>query len=182
MNNKVEKRQHYRRYEDRRVAMMLAIYKTLFDEAPGPPREEKLLGAILENFKVDRVLLIDLADGVRVRALRGKDPGKPLSIGGAGFGELLALHRINPGALSFERVRKPELFTSDSWNSLWTEGMGTSAQALMSILITPAGAPRQLLWLQQLSSSREWGSRDRDLIEEVTGVLAQAADKALSPK
>jgi hypothetical protein len=110
------------------------------------------------------------------------DDAGALSVGGKGFEQLMALHDTVSGALSFERVRKPELFAADAWDSLWKEGLGALAHALLSIRIVPARAPLRLLWLQQLSSSREWGSRDRDLIEEVAEVLARVADKEPSPK
>jgi hypothetical protein len=190
MNQTIDQRTRFRRYEDRRVAMMLAIYKTLFEEAPGVVREKKILAAIRDNFRVDRVMAMDLANPrsaeVPVRLIVGDRErdggGETRSVGGKGFLQLMTLHDSVSGALSFERVRKPELFAADAWDSLWKEGIRPSAHALLSIRIVPTRRPLQLLWLLQLSSSREWGSRDRDLIEEVAEVLAKVADKEPSPK
>jgi hypothetical protein len=184
MNTLPEKRQHYRRYEDRRMAMMLAVYKTLFEEEAGLERDKKLLRAVIENFKVDRALLVALNPDIpsiartsTVVALSSSDE-ELREVRGVGFTRLLALHKESPGAVSLERVRKPGLFEADLWESLWTEGIGVPAHALLSIEVTPKKAPPFLLWLQQTGSSREWGSRDRNLIEELAEVLAKAADKA----
>ena len=53
----------------------------------------------------------------------------------------------------------------------------TYTDALLSIEVKPASAPGTFLWLTETSSSREWSSGDRELIEEVGTLLARAADK-----
>jgi hypothetical protein len=182
----IEKRVHYRRYEDRRMAMMLAVYERLFEEAPGMGREQKILEAIVTNFRIDRAAFVDVRrfekEGLcdlAVRVGHWLSDAPVISVEGKGLKRLLSLHEIVDGALSFESVRKPEAFDKGSWDSLWREGIGGSAKALLSIQMPPrAGAPR-LMWLQQVRSSREWSSRDRDLAEEVVSLLTRAEDKGV---
>jgi hypothetical protein len=47
----------------------------------------------------------------------------------------------------------------------------------MSVEIRPTKRRGRLIWLQLTGSTREWSSRDRDLIEEVAALLARALDK-----
>ena len=179
-----EQRIQYRRYEDRRVAMMLTIYELLFDLPPGKGRDKMILRAIQKNFKVDRAAFVSLngAPG-RVAELEATvgdwttGDGAPIEIRGKGLERILSLHKSVDGALSFESVRKPEMFSSEVWDSLWKEGIGSSARALLSIEIRPKNSLNRLIWLQQTASSREWSSRDRDLIEEIAALLARVSDK-----
>ena len=179
-----EQRIRYRRYEDRRVAMMLTIHELLFEMQPGKKRDEMILKAIRDNFKVDRAAFISmsntLAKTAELRATVGDwttGDGATMQIGGRGFERLLSLHKDVDGALSFESVRKPDRFSQETWDSLWREGMGGPARALLSLEIRPKKSLKRLIWLQQTSSSREWSSRDRDLIEEIADLLARALDK-----
>lgn len=185
MTNSDEKRVVYRRYEDRRVAMMLAVHEILFEYAPGPSRDKKILAAIGENYQVDRVAVVNVSVG-RTETLSGGiaasfgdwlRPDTEVGISGVGFERIVELHGTVDGALSFESVRKPEAFTDVAWRSLWEEGVGAPARALLSMTVEDAG--KKLIWLQQTGSTREWSSRDRDLIEEVAALLSKAAARGI---
>ena len=180
-----DKRIHYRRYEDRRMAMMLAIHEILFEIPPGPKRDRAVLDAVVFNYRVDRAAFVDLGryleEGYCDLSIRVGDwPSETDSIvgRGEGFARLMALHEVVDSALTFESVRKPDAFALE-WKSLWEEGIGAPALALLSIPLRPLKAPHRLMWLLQVSSSREWSSRDRDLAEEVVSLLARAADKGV---
>lgn len=179
-NNNDEKRAVYRRYEDRRVAMMLAVHEIIFDYPSGRERDTKMMAALAENYQVERVAIIDVYIGTQpitgcISAAFGDwlCPEAEVRIFGTGFERLLALHGMVDGALSFESVRKPEAFTDIAWRSLWDEGVGAPTRALLSMTID--AERRKLIWLQQTGSTREWSSRDRDLIEEVAALLSKAA-------
>ena len=179
MQNPVEKRIHYRRYEDRRVAMMLSVYEILFDYPPGAERNQRILSALAANYHVERaaILSVTKADGhlsgivtVSVGPKAGDEP--PERMEGEGFSRLADLHDAAEGALSFESVRKPEAFSEIAWRSLWEQCLPAAARALLSMEI--GAGPRTFIWLQQISSTREWSSRDRELIEEVCALWARA--------
>ena len=183
MRDYPEKRINFRRYEDRRLAVMFAVYEILFDMKPGNERDEMILKAIVTNFKVDRAAFIGFENSseriARLVVSVGdfKDAEKSTPIMGNGFDRLLNLHRDVVGALCFESVRKPEAFSREAWESLWNEVLGGSVRALLSMEIRPKKRAGCFIWLQQTGSSREWSSRDRDLIEELSNLLARAWDK-----
>lgn len=184
MKKSFEKRTTYRRYEDRRVAMMLAVHEIIFDRPPPKERDRQILAALADNYQVERAALVNLVENNGkmsglVAASFGdwKCPDEKIKILGEGFDYLTQLHRTAEGALSFENVRKPEAFTDIAWRSLWSEGIGAPAMALLSMEVDAGG--RKLLWLQQVGSTREWSSRDRELIEEVANLLSRAAQKGL---
>ena len=54
--------------------------------------------------------------------------------------------------------------------------LGASASALLSVAIRGAASEPQLLWLLLQSGSREWTSKDRQLIEDVARVVGRARD------
>ena len=176
-----EQRTQFRRYTDRRGALMLAVYELLFDLPRSPKRDERILEAILRNYGVDRAALVSLEDhspgsrGVLATTVGSWDGQR--NIQGKGFEQLLTLHREVYSALTFESVRRPTQFSTEEWDSLWTDALGGSARALLSMEIRPKTAAPKLIWLQQTISSREWSSRDRELIEEVAELLARADDK-----
>ncbi len=49
-----EQRINYRRYEDRRVALMLSLHEILFEDHAGFKRNRLILEAIMNNFGTDR--------------------------------------------------------------------------------------------------------------------------------
>lgn len=181
-----DQRGTFRRYADRRGALMLAVYERLFDDLPGPGRDQKVLEAMIGNFQADRALLVlprfAGAGAVEARACAGQWPvsvqGRVLS--GPGVKLLLELHNAAPGTLTLTKVKRPSAFSADAWDSLWSTDLGASAMALLSAGIHPQKASPQVLWLIQTGYSREWSSRDRELAEEVATVLGKAADRALT--
>jgi len=181
MTSDTENRGRYRRYEDRRVALLLRVHEILFDHLESSERDELLLGAILDNYGADRGAFLSPVhsdDGLlRFDALVGKWPADTLgkNVAGDGLEALLALQENAPGAVTLARVKRPESFRRDAWETLWQEDL--VAKALLSVLIASSHAPKQYLWLVQSSYSREWSSRDRELAEEVSGLLARARDK-----
>ena len=184
MQHPVEKRVHYRRYEDRRVAMMLSVYEILFDHPPGPERNRRILSALAVNYHVERAAMLEVTEAEgrltgTVSVAVGDDDGPelPERIEGEGFSRLAALHDEAEGALSFESVRKPEAFSETAWRSLWEQCLPSPARALLSMEI--GAGPRTLIWLQQIGSTTEWSSRDRDLIEEVSALLARAIERGV---
>lgn len=180
----MEKRTTYRRYEDRRVAMMLAIHEILFAEPPSQRRDELILNEILNNYRVDRAAILEVnpLEKHAVIAVRVGDwqteQASP-SVQGPGFEELLNLHERCEGALTFESVRKPDMFNATLWDDLWKNGLAAPAKALLSVTLSPSSQPTRMLWLQQFQSSREWSSRDRDLLEEIAYLLTRALEKGV---
>lgn len=176
-----EQRTQFRRFTDRRGALMLAVYEILFDLPRGANRDGRILEAILRNYGVDRAAFVSLdtnppgGRGVLATAV-GSWNGQQV-IQGRGFDQLLALHREVDGALTFESVRRPTQFSPEEWDSLWSEALGGASRALLSMEVRPSTSAPKLIWLQQILSSREWSSRDRELIEEVAALLARAEDK-----
>ena len=182
MQQPVEKRIHYRRYEDRRVAVMLSVYEALFDHPPGAERNRRILTALAADYHVERAAILEITEGKEraagiVSVSVGDGPAFAERIQGEGFSRLASLHGAAVGALSFESVRKPEVFSEEAWRSLWEQCLPSSARALLSMEI--GAGPRTLIWLQQIGSTREWSSRDRDLIEEVSALLARAIERGV---
>lgn len=177
-----EQRQNFRRYSDRRIALLLEIYETLFHNDPGPPRDQAILEVIRQNFEADRACLVKPgggAKGVDVLAHAGEWISSPKGrvLTGSGLRLLLELHEATPGTLTLSRVKRPSAFSQPAWDSLWSGDLGAQAMALLSIVIRPQKSRKTILWLYQCSYSREWSSRDRQLAEEVAALLAKAADK-----
>jgi GAF domain-containing protein len=185
MSDGSERRGKYRRFDDRRVAVLLAVHEVLFDREPGRARDEAILELIRDDFGVDRAELLrfDGAATGRPPALwaaagaLGSAPGDR-SLGGIGASILLELQRGNPGALTLTRFRRPSAFTDESWASLWDKELGEGVTALLSVELVVQRAPRTLLWLLLENASREWNSHDRELAEETARLLGRAADKA----
>jgi len=180
-----ERRGRYRRYEDRRVALLLSLHEVLFDQPPGRARDEALLERIRADFGVNRTELL-LFGGPRTGrspelqaaagALDSSPPARALD--GAGITALLELHCGNPGALTLTRFRRPSAFDETTWSSLWDRELGPSVTALLSVELVVDRAPRSLIWMLLENASREWNSHDRELAEEVARLLGRAADKA----
>lgn len=183
MTSEMENRARYRRYEDRRGALLLRIYEILFDHEESRDRDVLILRAILNNYGADRgafLKLIPSGEGLlEYEALAGDWPagtgiqGKIL--GGEGVEALLALQKEAPGAVTLARVKRPESFRGSAWEMMWRDDL--AASALLSVMIPSSRAPKQCLWLVQSTYSREWSSRDRELAEEVSALLARARDK-----
>lgn len=178
----MEKRTTYRRYEDRRVAMMLAIHEILFSESPSRKRDALILNNIVDNYRVDRAAILEVTPPekhavilVRVGDWQTEQPS--LTVQGPGFEALLHLHEHCEGALTFESVRKPDMFDATLWEDLWENGVAAPSRALLSVTIAPRSQPTRILWLQQSQSSREWSSRDRNLAEEIAYLLIRAMEK-----
>ncbi len=184
MKNTAENRVSYRRYSDRRNALLLNIYEILFDNPAGLARDGMVLEAILENFQTDQAAFVIPPDGSKEEGQIavavgdwGKDGSKrPLL--GVGVKQLWDLQQTAPGALTFTRVKRPTLFQADTWENLWNEALHMST-ALLSVQIPAQKASPLNLWLIQTAYSREWSSRDRDLSEEVAKLLARARDRAI---
>ncbi len=184
MNKKDESRVGYRRYSDRRNALLLNIYEILFNNPDSPERDTLLLDAIQENFQTDQSAFVarpHLDTGeCQITATAGNwpdDADKKLP-GGIGLSKLWDIQETAPGALTFTLVKRPSVFLSDVWDNLWSDALPTS-KALLSVQISPKNASPLALWLLQSTYSREWSSRDRDLSEEVAALLARARDKAV---
>jgi len=182
MSQNQERRTIHRRFSDRRVALMLAVHEILFDDPPGERRERRLLDALMYDYQTARAAFVTREAGAsELRLSRtggewGGDPeGRPLD--GAGVAALLDVHRIATGAVTLTYVRRPSQFEREAWEELWSGGLGAPATALISVELKPERAPGGFLWLAEASSSREWSSGDRELIEEVGGLLSRAADK-----
>jgi hypothetical protein len=180
-----EKRVRFRRHSDRRVALMLALHEILFDDSPGPARDVRLLEAIVRDFETDRALLLGpLApggDGLALEAKAGVPEGEDPLPDGAGLRLLANLHVGAPGAVTLNRGKRPALFSPEAWDALWSRELGRESQALMSVAVRGERAPAALLVVLQVSWSREWNIRDRDLVEEVGVLLGRAADRAVAP-
>jgi GAF domain-containing protein len=178
-----ERRAKHRRFSDRRVHLLLAVHEILFDREVGPERDGLLVEEIRADFESDRAAIVSTSGGagVRLAALAGEwdgvSPGSRLR--GPGLTDLLQAHRLTGGAVTLTYTRRPSAFTTTGWEQLWSGDLGAPATALLSVPIAPQRADPGLLWLQQASYSREWGSQDRELAEEIAALLSRAADKAL---
>ena len=186
MNDVSDRRGKYRRFDDRRVAVLLALHEVLFEKEPGRARDEAILELIRDDFGVNRaeILRFDGTEARRIPSLWAaagaldSAPGAR-SLDGAGASILLELQLGNPGALTLTRFRRPSAFTIETWASLWDQELGESVTALLSVEIVVQRAPRSLLWLLLENTSREWNSHDRELAEEAARLLGRAADKAM---
>ncbi len=178
-----EKRIKYRRYADRRVALMLTVYETIFNKPADSNRDCLLLQAILKNYRADGAVVADVdkvgAGPIRITAAVGKWDTEAIGkqLDGPGLDMLMSLQHEAPGALTLTRVKRPQVFSSEEWDSLWADTLEARAAALLSIQIKPERAPCSVLWILQTKYSREWSSRDRDLAEEIASVLARERDK-----
>ena len=186
MNDSTERRGRYRRFEDRRVALMLALHEVLFDQPAGPARDVSLLATLREDFSVNRaeLLLFDgRGEGARpsLGAAVGDDgaTAPARAVDGDGTAALLELHRQNTGALTLTKFRRPSAFSSEEWSHLWEVELGDPFTALLSVELTVSRAPRSFVWLLLENASREWGSHDRELAEEAARLLGRAADRAM---
>jgi GAF domain-containing protein len=180
-----DKRLKYRRYEDRRVAMMLSIYEIIFEEQNNTKRRRKILSAIADNFQVEKASLIELLEieneicgCIEESFGNWKNSEKEEILHGLGFKRLLELHELVDGALSFESVRKSDAFEDNEWKDFWNECADENSRAFLSVMIN--SQKRKLLWLQNVASTREWSSRDRELIEEVAFLLTKVERKEFS--
>jgi hypothetical protein len=181
MEQQAEKRVQYRRYEDRRVALKLAIHEALFDDPPGAPRDELILEKIRENYAADRTAFVEPTgdDTLRIAAETAEEDQGSITepIAGAGVAALSVLLAEAPGALTLTRVKRPAVFPVDAWESLWGESLAGLGTALLCVRLPSERAPARILWILQSHYSREWSSRDRDLAEEVASLLGRARDK-----
>ncbi len=181
-----EKRDKYRRYEDRRVVLMLNIHEILFDKPAGAVRNCLILDAIQKNYGSDRSALVipkETDSGcISMIATAGDwgphaDQALP---GGLGLDMLWNLQDNAPGALTLTRVKRPSIFPMEAWEDLWNSTFAKLATAVLSVRIESRQAPPAALWILQASYSREWSSRDRCLAEELASLLARARDKEIS--
>ena len=179
-----DNRTTFRRYSDRRNVLLLEIYKTLFDCPNGAERDIQLLSAIQKNYVVDMAIFVSQDDEKRpesrIDAAVGpwaSDQANTLPMS-TGLAALWELQKAAPGALTITRVKRPPVFPQEAWDDLWNQTLA-SQMALLSVQILPARAPTGALWLMQSNYSREWSSRDRELVEEIAPILAQARDRAI---
>jgi len=186
MEDGSDRRGKYRRFDDRRVAVLLALHEVLFDLPPGREREELLLEKIRDDFAVGRAEMLRFDN---------PEPGRPPRLcaaagtldsaaavrefDGPGAASLFELQRANVGALTLTRFRRPSAFTDEAWASLWDHELGLAVTALLSVELAVQRAPKALIWLLLENTSREWNSHDRQLAEEVARLLGRAADKAV---
>ena len=186
MNESSERRERYRRFEDRKTALMLAVHEVLFDEPPGPTRDASLLSKLKEDFCVSRAAMLRFegsgeAAPPRIAAAVCDDGAAPFlaALDGEGAAVLFELHGRNSGALTLTKFRRPSAFSSEAWARLWEAELGEAFTALLSVELNVQRAPRTLLWLLLENTSREWNSHDRELAEDVARLLGRAADRAL---
>ena len=177
-----DKRQHFRRYEDRRVALLLAIHEILFDTQAGEHRDRLLLEAVCKNFGVECAAFVipPVADNgaCRIDSTAGdwEQNFKGKFLCGEGFDQLWELQEEAPGALTLTRVKRPAAFPVHAWENLWSS-FKMPASALLSVMLNRSVRDKNAMWLLQMSYSREWSSRDRQLSEEVAALLSRAFDK-----
>lgn len=188
MTGTQERRAKYRRFSDRRINLLLRLHEILFDMEVGPQRDAALIDAVRDDFESDRAMLVargkDGQHGVEVAAVVGFNDCELTGtrLDGKGLEDLLNVHRLASGAITLTYTRRPSAFSTEGWERLWTGDLGAETAALLSVPVETARADRHLLWLQQAAHSREWSSQDRELAEEIAGLLARAADKALEGK
>ena len=178
-----EKRKNYRRYEDRRVAVMLAVHEVLFDHPPGQERDKKILETICTDYLSDGAALVkrvQTGEGdFEVTAAFGNwipNIGRSVS-GSLGFETLGNLQKSAPGALTFTRVKRPAVFGLKDWDSFWGQSLFDTTMSLLSVHLLSKGEPIGFIWILQSNYSREWSSRDRALAEEIASLLSRAIDK-----
>jgi len=180
------RRPTYRRYSDRRVALMLELYEILFEDPTPEVRDTLLLDAIRFDFGTDAALLVDVSEKdtgpLTVRSISEDAdfaaPGSALL--GDGIRDLRAAHEHAQGAITLTRFRRPSMFEESSWENLWKEDLGAPATALLSVSVSPSLAKPSYLWLLLQGASKEWSSHDRELAEEISHLMARVADKAVS--
>jgi hypothetical protein len=185
MNPVNEKRTRFRRYEDRRTSLMLSVHEILFDEIAGKERDTRVIGSVKNNFQADRTaLLAPLKPGAGRLILDvavGDWPQLEENgiLEGTGIDVLLSLQREAPGAVALIRFKRPAVFNADAWKNLWEHTLKGAVTALLSVRISPERASPGLLWIMQSNYSREWSSRDRELVEEVASLIARVRDRDL---
>jgi len=167
---------------------MLALYEIFFENPVGTERDRQLLLAILENFGADQgIFLAPSTNGEAVlkvattaKPWRVNKPGDLLE--NEGVGALLELQALSPVSLSLTRVSRPSAFELESWEAFWEHSLKGAASSLLSVSVKPSTAPSFLLWILQTEYSREWNIRDRELAEEVAGLMAKVADRDMTAK
>lgn len=185
MKGTSERREIFRRYADRRRALMLAIHEILFDQRPGEDRDRDLLTEICGDFHTDGAVLVrkltnpPTPDSVTLMAAvgdwAGAQPGDTFE--GEGIEALLSAQENAQGAVALSRFRRTSLINDDAWEHLWQDSLGKPATALLSVDLKPSDASPALIWLILNGASREWSSHDRQLLEEAADLLSRAADK-----
>jgi len=185
MSSSEDRRGKYRRYADRRVAVMLALHEILFDQDPGPARDALLLEEMMADFETDAAVFLRRRGdpgpvALETTAAVGATQTVPdARFCGDGLRNLLSVQQSVQGAVTLSRFRRPSMLDAGTWDSLWETDLGLlGATGLLSIDIVPRVAPPFFLWLVLVGSSREWTSHDRDLAEEIARLLAKAADKS----
>jgi GAF domain-containing protein len=186
MNDGSDRRGKFRRFDDRRIAVLLSLHEVLFDRQPGREREEILLEKIRDDFGVNRAEMLrfdnpEAGRPPRLCAAAGalESAASERAFDGPGAAIVFELQRENAGALTLTRFRRPSPFTDEAWTSLWDLELGPAVTALLSVELVVQRAPKSLIWLLLENTSREWGSHDRQLAEETARLLGRAADKAL---
>ncbi len=187
MKGTQERREVFRRYADRRRALMLAIHEILFDQRSGEARDRDLLEEIRCDFRTDGAVLVhkltekNKSDSVTLLAAAGDweraQPGNTFE--GEGIEALLRAQENAHGAVALSRFRPTSLINDNAWEHLWQDDLGKPATALLSVDIKPSEARPALIWLILNGASREWSSHDRQLLEEVADLLSRAADRVL---
>ncbi|MCP4599350.1 MAG: hypothetical protein GY847_02245 [Proteobacteria bacterium] len=181
-----EKRANFRRYEDRRMTLLLSIHELLFDNPTGQERDRLILEAVRHNFKTDRTAFVipekPGEECSQISAVAGNwdSEVQRALLKGSGLEMFWSLQKEAPGAITLTRVKRPTIFPFEAWESLWNDTLATLATAILSVQLISKRAPMATLWLLQTSYSREWSSRDRDLAEEVAVLLAKVRDKETS--
>ena len=185
MKGTSERREIFRRYADRRRALMLAIHEILFDQRPGEDRDRDLLTEICGDFHTDGAVLVrkltnpPTPDSVTLMAAvgdwAGAQPGDTFE--GEGIEALLSAQENAQGAVALSRFRRTSLINDNAWEHLWQDSLGKPATALLSVDLKPSEASPALIWLILNGASREWSSHDRQLLEEAADLLSRAADK-----
>jgi hypothetical protein len=187
MGEDSERREKYRRFADRRVAVLLSLHEVLFDLPPSRDRDAILLEKIRDDFGVNRAELLQF-DGrgidhpPRLAAAAGvlESATGERVFDGPGAAVVIDLQHGNAGALTLTRFRRPSAFSNEAWASLWDVELGPAVTALLSVELVVQRAPRSLVWLLLENTSREWNSHDRELAEEAARLLGRAADKSVS--
>ena len=72
MKGTQERREVFRRYADRRRALMLAIHEILFDQRPGESRDRDLLEEFRRDFFTDDAFLVEKM-GIPVSVVPGSE-------------------------------------------------------------------------------------------------------------
>ncbi len=182
-----ERREVFRRYGDRRRALMLSIHEILFDQLPGEARDHNLLDEICGDFCTDGAVLVrkltekGTPDSVTLLASAGDWDGVQSGdiFEGEGIEALLSAQEDAQGAVALSRFRRTSLINDNAWEQLWQNDLGKPATGLLSVDLKPSEASPSLIWLILNGASREWSSHDRQLLEEAADLLSRAADKVV---